>query len=125
MQVKTVFFVLSFTPTLFYVRAEVVKMVKKSRQGRAGKRGQEKKKTTPGSNEGLYAEEGMERNMPGAKDEQGKTRRREGKEICLVQKNCVERAGLGEGRARGGEQEMGRSVILVQMAERGLEQQQS
>lgn len=49
----------------------------------------------------------MERNMAGAKDEQGKTRRREGKEICLVQKNCVERAGLGDGRARGGEQEMG------------------
>jgi hypothetical protein len=33
----------------------------------------------------------MERNMPGAKDEQGKTRRREGKEICLGQKTSRER----------------------------------
>ncbi len=99
-------------------------MVKKSRQERAGERGQEKK-MTPGSNEGKDEDERMERNMPGAKDEQGKTRRREGKEIFLVQKICVERAGLGDGRAHGGEQEMGKSVILVQMAEKGFEQQQS
>jgi hypothetical protein len=88
-------------------------------------KGGRERKTTPGSNEGKDEEERMERNMRGAKDQQGKTRRREGKEICLVQKICVERAGLGEGRARGGEQEMGRSVILVQMAEKGFEQQQS
>jgi hypothetical protein len=72
-------------------------MVKKSRQERAGERGQEKKKTTPGSNEGLYEKEGMERNMPGAKDEQGKTRRREGKEICLVQKELRRTSGVRRG----------------------------
>jgi hypothetical protein len=47
MQVKKVFFVLSFTPTLFYVRAEVVKMVKKSRQEgqvKGGRRKPKKKK---------------------------------------------------------------------------------
>jgi hypothetical protein len=49
------------------MRAEVVKIVKKSRQERAGERGR-KKKTTPGSNEGKDEEERRERNMPGAKD---------------------------------------------------------
>jgi hypothetical protein len=79
----------------------------------------------------------------------GKTRRREWKEICLGQKTSRERragkdeeerrernmpgakdlrrrSGVRRGtRKRRRKQEMGRSVILVQMAEKGFEQQQS
>jgi hypothetical protein len=61
-------------------------------------KGGRKEKKTPGSNEGKDEAERMERNMPGAKDEQEKTRRREGKEICLGQKTSRERRGGEKGK---------------------------